>query len=238
VLQTLRDFDVGGDDGTLVEHLGRLYDLHSGPLGAAGRQTIDAVRRLRELRAEAALAPDRGAYPDTGFGRGLREIARLVRADLGLVASTIDLPGWDTHFVQATVIDGLMRDLARGVVAFAEDLAEDAQRVDLVVMTEFGRRLRENSSFGTDHGAGSAMFVIGEAAETLGVAGRVHSGWPDLSDRHLDEVGDVPASLDYRQVLAPILARHHAELDLERVFPGATSQTGWPGSSGGIGHSS
>ena len=91
-------------------------------------------------------------------------------------------------------------------------------------MTEFGRRLRENTSFGTDHGAGSVMFLLGDAVGESGLGGRVVSSWPDLSASNLDEVGDVPAKLNYRDVLAPLLTRHTPGIDLEQVFPGHVPQ--------------
>jgi uncharacterized protein (DUF1501 family) len=148
----------------------------------------------------------------------LREIARLIKADLGLVATTIDLNGWDTHFVQSQVIGSLMTDLAGGIDALQLDLAEHRSNVTVVVMTEFGRRLAENTSFGTDHGAGSMMFLLGDnIAATIGST--VKSGWPDLSDKYLDSVGDVPAAINYRDILGPILSRHTPGIDLKSVFP-------------------
>jgi uncharacterized protein (DUF1501 family) len=87
-----------------------------------------------------------------------------------------------------------------------------------MVMTEFGRRLKENSSFGTDHGAGSVMFLLGEEAAHAG--GKVVSGWPELSDGHLDAVGDVPAAINYRDVVGPVLTSHAPGIELAKVFPG------------------
>jgi uncharacterized protein (DUF1501 family) len=176
------------------------------------------VRRLREIRVRNAPPAAGAVYPATNFGRGLREIARLIKADVGLVSSTIDLDGWDTHFVQSQLIGGLMRQLGQGIDAFLTDLESERSRVDVVVMTEFGRRLRENTSFGTDHGAGSIALLIGEAA-TSSTSGPVMSGWSDLSPASLDDVGDVPAAIDYRDLLGPILTAHRPGLDLRRVFP-------------------
>ncbi len=227
VIQTLADFSTGEDDEGLVDDLGRLYAAAGGPLGRAAADTIEAVKRLRAVRA-ADDPPAAGAvYPDSEFGRGLREIARLVRARVGLVATTIDLGGWDTHFVQANLIGSLMEDLAAGLDAFMTDLQGDRGRVTVVAMTEFGRRLRENTSFGTDHGSGSVMFLLGAGVEAAGLGGKIARGWPDLAPEHLDEVGDVPASLDYRDVLAPLLERHSPGVDLRRVFPGHERRPVW-----------
>ncbi|MCZ6834460.1 MAG: DUF1501 domain-containing protein, partial [Planctomycetota bacterium] len=192
--------------------------------GQAAHDTIAAVKRLREIRNQNA-EPEHGAvYPNHDFGRGLREIARLIKAEVGLVTSTIDLGGWDTHFVQQQVIGSLMTTLASGIDAFLTDLGSLQERVTLVTMTEFGRRLRENTSFGTDHGAGSVMMVIGNEVGTEGLKAGVHSGWPDLSDSNLDEVGDVPSAINYQDVLSPILASHSPGLRVESVFPASENR--------------
>lgn len=219
VMQTLRDFSFGEDDPNIIDHIARLYAVESGSLGQAAYDTIATVKRLREIRDKNA-APDNGAvYPEHEFGRGLREIARLIKAEVGLVTSTIDLGNWDTHFVQQQLIGSLMTTLAAGIDAFLKDLGSLQEKVTLVAMTEFGRRLHENSSFGTDHGAGSVMMVIGGEVGNKGLAAGVHSGWPDLSDSNLDEVGDVPAAINYRDVLTPILLSHSPGLDVNAVFP-------------------
>jgi uncharacterized protein (DUF1501 family) len=116
-----------------------------------------------------------------------------------------------------------MTTLATGIDAFLNDLGSLQERVTLVTMTEFGRRLRENTSFGTDHGAGSVMMVVGDEVGTNGLAAGVRSGWSNLSDSNLDEVGDVPAAINYRDVLTPILLSHAPGLDVASVFPQYTN---------------
>ncbi len=115
VMQTLRDFSFGDDDPDLIERLARMYATRTDAMGKAGIATIEAVSRLREIRAREAPPAHGAVYPSSSFGRGLREIARLIRADVGLVTTTIDLNGWDTHFVQGRLIGSLMRDLAGGI---------------------------------------------------------------------------------------------------------------------------
>ena len=242
VLQTLSDFDLYGsslhdpslqslEEGAeapqkntssadrFAADLARLYAATSAPLGAAADHTLAAIDRLRRLRANNAT--DGGtSYPDTPFGRGLREIARLVRAEVGLSVSTVDLDGWDTHFVQNELIDGLMDQLAVGIDAFWHDLGARRDRVTVAVLTEFGRRLRENASFGTDHGAGGTMLLLGETPW----GGQVLSSWRDLEGTAFDEAGDVPVGIDYRDVLAPVLQNHAPTIDLQQVFPGHNIQ--------------
>lgn len=215
VMQSIRDFALAGDDPHITEQLSRLYARAAGPLGQSARDTLGAIERLRQLRATDATPQHGAAYPETTFGRGLSELARLIRARVGVVASTIDLHGWDTHFTQNAFIGSLMDELANGVNAFMTDLRDESDRVQLVVMTEFGRRVYENTSYGTDHGLGSVMFVLGE-----GIRGGITSGWSDLEYEHLLGPGDVPVEINYRDVLAPVLRAHSPHADLSRVFPG------------------
>ncbi len=222
VMQSIRDFSFGDDDPAMLDQLAKLYAAETSPLGEAGRETIEAVRRLREIRSQNAAPANGARYPDSEFGRGMREIARLIKADVGLLTTTIDLGGWDTHFVQQQLIPALMTDLASGIEAFTTDLGASHQELaTIITMTEFGRRLRENTSFGTDHGAGGVMLTLspGQQPGKFG-GGSVRSGWRDLSPSNLDEVGDVPATINYRDVLAPLLRAHSPGIDLSRVFPG------------------
>jgi uncharacterized protein (DUF1501 family) len=221
VLQTLGDFDLyrgPQDDDSFFADLDRLYADAGEAMRTAATQTLSALERLRLIDAGAKTATANGQYPDTPFGRGLHEIASLIRAEVGLVASTIDLDGWDTHFLQADIIDGLMDQLAHGLAAFMDDLGPQRQQVSVVVLTEFGRRLQENASFGTDHGAGGVLMLLGRTP----LAGRVVSPWRSLEASHRDEVGDVPVGFDFRDALAPLLARHAPGIDLGQVFPSHT----------------
>ena len=220
VMQSVHDFGLGApnEEAELLDALDQLYAVHRGPDAAVARSTLDAVRRLRTMRASADdLASIE--WPESSFGRGLREVARLIRADVGLVATTIDLGGWDTHFVQLTAIDGLITDLATGLAAFQRGLGDHRTRVTTVVMTEFGRRVRENTSFGTDHGAGSILFTLGAGARHAQTGGTIRSGWTSLQRDQLDDVGDLPVTIDYRDALAPTLQWHSPGAALHDVFP-------------------
>jgi uncharacterized protein (DUF1501 family) len=217
VLQRVNDFDLAGDDQRVLAALRGLYETDSTALGAAGRATLEAERRLRELRGRDDRAD--AQYPDTVLGRGLKEIAKLVKADVGLVATTVDAVGgalgWDTHFVQNTVIGSLIEDLGDSIAAFLEDLGAWRSRVTLVAMTEFGRRVAENTSFGTDHGAGSVAFAIGD---DLPMGGGLHRGFTALDAGDLIGPGDVPVTTDLRELILPILRQHAPESDLASVF--------------------
>jgi uncharacterized protein (DUF1501 family) len=215
VLQSLDDFSLGSNRARLTQALEKLYGSETDALAGAGRDTLQALRRIEQLR-NAFYQPANGAdYGRDDFSRGLLQIARLIKARVGLQAASVDLGGWDSHFSQGTLMDPLMARLAKGLSAFYRDLGPEMQHTTVIVMTEFGRRVEENSAFGTDHGRGSVMFVLGGAIK----GGRVLGQWPGLSREVLEGPGDLPVTTNYRNVLAPILRRHGAGERLGQVFP-------------------
>ena len=189
-IASLDDYRI--DDPDFLAAMELLYDAQDGPLHAAGRTALAAMDRIARLDVDHDAT-----YPEHAFGRSLQEVARLLRADCGLQVATVDLGGWDTHFVQAGLLEERCATLASGLAAFHRDVGEQAR---VVVMTEFGRRVHENVSLGTDHGMGSVAFVLGH-----GIAGgRVLGDWPGLA--HRPELGahDLPAVNDFRDVLTAI----------------------------------
>ena len=215
--QSLEEFALGGGgDAPFHRELRRLYDSEKGALHDAALSTFEAMRRIESIDSKAA--PANGAIYDEkdDFARGLRQVAQLIRADVGLDAASVDLGGWDSHFTQKTLIEPLMRRLAAGLAAFRQDLGPRMATTTVVVMTEFGRRVAENASFGTDHGRGGVMFVVGGGVK----GGRVLGGWPGLKPEMLDGPGDLPVWNNYRNILASVLTRHGAAPEsLARIFP-------------------
>ena len=222
-IQSIGEFALGKElKPEFPRELERLYALEqeSQPLGAALRaaavSTFEAIHRIESIDVKAAPANGASYDEKDDFAQGLRQIALLIKANLGLDAASLDLGGWDSHFTQQTLIEPLMRRLANGLAAFRTDLGARMATTSVVVMTEFGRRVAENASFGTDHGRGGAMFVMGGGVK----GGRVLGGWPGLKAELLDGPGDLPVWNNYRNVLAPILERHGAAAgSLAKVFP-------------------
>lgn len=216
VIESFEGFSFGEKSDTYLDALAELYGNQADFLGDTARDTIHAIREIERLR-DTPYAPERGAvYPTGDFGDGLCRIAQLIKSRLGVAAATIDLPGWDSHFAQGTLVNPLMEQLAGGLAALHADLGEQMARTTVVVMSEFGRRVYENASYGTDHGRGGVMFLLGG-----GVAGgRVLGEWKGLAQAELEGPGDVPVWTNYRNVLAPILARHGGMSDFGQVFPG------------------
>lgn len=219
-IQSLDEFqlEVNGRSPEAVERtLAELYRVGDDPMTAAGRDTLkvlDAMRRLNPSSYRSDGAP----YPNSDLGSGLRQVAMLIKADLGLEVAALDKGGWDTHVTQGTTtgwLASLLDDVAKSLHAFASDLGSTMKRVTVVVQTEFGRRAYENSALGTDHGRASCLFVLGGGTR----GGKVYGDWPGLADDRLED-GDLRVTTDYRQVLAEVLDRRLRNPALDRVFPG------------------
>jgi uncharacterized protein (DUF1501 family) len=220
VMQSLGTFSLGDGARGMAQALRALYGLERDSLGQAGRETMDALQRLEQLPSAPRSLSAPSDYPRDDFGNALQQTAMLIKARVGLEAATIDLGGWDSHIAQETLLEPLMGRLARGLSAFHRDLGADISRTTVVVMTEFGRRVAENTSFGTDHGRGSVMFALGGGVR----GGRVLGGWPGLGSAVLDGPGDLPVRTNYRNVLAPIIARVGGEPVVAKAFPDFLSQ--------------
>ncbi len=214
----------GEDPARVADALAKMYGAQVGVLGQRGGQTLELLKRVERL---GTLPQETGAgqgYDGSGFSRGLGELARLIKADVGLRVGCIDLPGWDTHFVQggATGLQAtLIQQLANGLAGFDADLHGYRGRVTTVVMTEFGRRLYENASLGTDHGRGFCMFVMGGQV----AGGRVVGPWPGFeqhgfSDASLPGPGGLKVQTDYRVVLGELLTGVLGSRNIDKVFPG------------------
>ena len=128
-------------------------------------------------------------------------VARVIRMDLGIRAFAVDMGGWDTHENQPPRLATLAGQLSRALGAFHEDLHARLGDVVIVVMSEFGRRLRSNKSNGTDHGHAGLTLV--SAPRVLG--GRLHGNWPGLSSDQLHNPVDLAVTTDIRSILAELM---------------------------------
>ncbi len=215
--QRIEEFSIGKKAApNFPKELRRLYEKETGPLRFAADNTFAAIDRIESIDTKAA--PENGAiYSEKdNFHQGLRQVAQLVKADVGLDAASVDLNGWDTHFTQDLAITGNIKSLGSGLAAFRRDMGARMATTTVVVMTEFGRRLGENASLGTDHGRGSVMFAMGGGVQ----GGKMHGTWSGLTRELLEDPGDLPVWNNYRDILAPILARHGATAEaMGKIFP-------------------
>jgi uncharacterized protein (DUF1501 family) len=206
-----------------------IYEGSSSWLHDAGVQALDAVD-IVDLYVSDNYVPANGAvYPPGYFGDLLKVLAQMVKIDLGLQVATIDLGGWDTHESQAysgSPSEGYyaerVAELALGLEAFYTDLDGPGggfytDRLTMVVQSEFGRELRENADYGTEHGYGNFMMLLGGH-----VIGGLHGSWPGLAPGQLVDGTDLAVTTDYRQVLSEVLIRRMGNPAIEVVFPGYT----------------
>lgn len=206
------------DPVAISRTLAALYAADVGVLSQPGLTTLKLLQKVERLRKPGYVPSNGAKYPDSSFGKGLREIARLIKAGVGLEVACVDLGGWDTHFFQGGVEGqqaALIAELANGVAAFEKDVFADDRNVTVLVMTEFGRRTYENGSTGTDHGRGFAFFALGSHLN----GGKVYGVWPGLEDdQYALGPGGLRITTDYRSVLGELLSATR-QVDLDKVFP-------------------
>jgi uncharacterized protein (DUF1501 family) len=188
-------------------------------LHGTGNETFEAVKMLRSADPEK-YTPAAGAnYPRGRFGDSLRQVAQLVKANLGVQVAFADIGGWDHHVNEGSVqgqIANLTREFSQAIAAFWTDLGDLGEDTVIVTMSEFGRTARENGNRGTDHGHANVMFVLGGPVQ----GGKVYGRWPGLAPEHLYEGRDLAVTSDFRQVLCEAVSRHLGNENLEKVFPG------------------
>ncbi|CAN5858369.1 DUF1501 domain-containing protein [soil metagenome] len=188
-------------------------------LHATGREAFDAVRMLKKADP-SQYAPSNGAeYPRSPFGEALKQIAQLVKADVGLEVAFAESGNWDHHANEGAAVGILanrLDDLSRGIAALARDLGDRMQDVVVMTMSEFGRAVTENGSRGTDHGHGNAMMILGGAVR----GGRVYGKWPGLAREQRHEGRDLAITTDFRAVFNEVVRGHLGLADTSRVFPG------------------
>lgn len=226
-MTSLGDFGLEGwaqNKPALLRLMDDMYGDVGGPATETARKTLDAIRDLASLQG-VAYAPAGGAtYPDSAFGKGLAQIAQLVKGGKGLEVAAIDIGDWDMHQklgVATSSTDWFSRqarNLAQGLAALRTDLGERWTTTTVVTMSEFGRRVGENGDLGVDHGSGNVSFVAGGSVN----GGKVYGSLPSLVKSNLVD-GDVPVTTDYRQALSEILTRRLANgANVGQVFPGFT----------------
>ncbi|HEX9792526.1 MAG TPA: DUF1501 domain-containing protein [Planctomycetota bacterium] len=216
-------FRLPGNPATEAARRSTIEAMYAGvspPLGSAALSTFDVIDLLATINFENYQPANGAVYPETVFGRKIRNAAALIKAQVGVEAIAVDLDGWDHHDTQGPldgVFAALMGDLALTLEAFYLDMGLGMDGVVVAVQSEFGRRLAENGSLGTDHGYGGALFVMGGHVN----GGQVITNWPGL-DPGVLVGGDLGITIDYRDVLGEILAVRMASSRLDLVFPNYT----------------
>jgi uncharacterized protein (DUF1501 family) len=220
-------FAIGGSTATRTERATWLrddYATSAEPVRSAALDALNTIELLRVIDFNGYQAANGAVYPNTGFGRGMRSTAALIKADIGVEAIQLNLGGWDTHSNQDPLAGSMfrtMQDLAGALGAFHADVIAGGltQNVTVVVMSEFGRNVRQNGSAGTDHGRGNCMFAMGRNID----GGRVMvNNWPGLARENLERGQDLKVTLDHRDVLAEIVKNRLGNPNVSVVFPDYT----------------
>jgi uncharacterized protein (DUF1501 family) len=220
----------GVDESALLADLSRIYSqdpdsrAYRSLVQGYGRVLINDLTVLSGVDPSTYVPANGAVYPSTGFGSQMRQIAQLIKADLGLEVASLSIGGWDTHSGQgggqpSGQQSQRHQDFANGIAAFHRDLGTRMNDVLVVTMTEFGRTAAENDSNGTDHGHASAWFVVGG-----GVIGGIHGQWPGLATAQLNGGRYLEHSIDFRDVMGEVLVAHMGNSNLSPLIPNHSFQ--------------
>lgn len=198
------------------------WDSAAGALGNAGRMGLSTATDWSPVLQTPPDAQNGAQYPTTDLGDALAQSARLIRADVGAEVITVDHSSWDMHTDLGTLDTGnmivMVDDLAKSIAAFFADLGPLADKVTLLTISEFGRRVLENGDAGLDHGYGNSMLLFGAGVK----GGSVYGTWPGLQSSRLVD-GDLAVTTDYRSVLSEVVKTRFTSVSLPTLFPGFTA---------------
>lgn len=232
-ISNLQDFAIqlrGNPIGTntAAKSFEELYDKTSSSLlNKTGKESFEAVKMLKNADVRNYRPSNGAEYPLSPLGNSLKQIAQLIKMDVGLEIGFTECGGWDTHFNQGTEIGTFSRnvlDLSNSMAAFWTDLGSLQDDVEVMTMTEFGRTVHQNGTGGTDHGRGSCMFILGNDVK----GGVVHGKVPELALENLEDNRDLPVTTDFRAVFDEVATSHLRIKDEGKLFPG------WKGSGIGV----
>jgi uncharacterized protein (DUF1501 family) len=184
-------------------------------LNGTGRETFEAVALLQSIQ-KSPYQPNAGAnYPKGRFGDSMKQIAQLIKADVGVEVAFADIGGWDHHVNEPGQLKNVLAEFGNSLAAFYQDLGDRMEDVVVVTMSEFGRTAGENGNRGTDHGHANVMFVMGGPVR----GGKVYGKWPGLAPEQLNEERDLALTTDFRDVLSEAVYSHLGNRSIRSVFP-------------------
>ncbi len=190
-----------------------------GLLRETGKESFDAIRILQSANIQNYRPVNGAVYPNSPLGGSLRQIAQLIKMDVGLEVAFTESGGWDTHFNQGTdngIFARSVGDLANSMAAFWKDLDSYQDEVTVMTMTEFGRTVHQNGTGGTDHGRASCQFILGNCV----AGGKVYGNVPALAIENLEDGRDLPVTTDFRSVFSAVADVHLEIADDKVLFPG------------------
>ncbi len=230
-IENLESFGLRGRAETRDRLTAAFEELYQGSatgvVATSSAEGFEAVKMLKTANP-AQYEPANGArYPRGPLGEALRQIAQLIKADLGTEIAFADVGGWDTHVNQGASQGQLalrLADFGGALAAFHQDLGDRMSDVVVLTMSEFGRTVAENGNVGTDHGHATAMMVMGSGVR----GGKVYGNWPTLDPAKRYEGRDLAVTTDFRDLFGEVLTRHLGAADLSAIFPGySLDQSRW-----------
>jgi len=212
----LQAFQMGGEETAGI--LEKMYaTTGDSRLGATGKDAFAAMKIIQSASQQPFDFAGVNRYGAGGeLGRSLQQLARLIKANVGVEAAFAEIGGWDHHGNEQPQLTNLLRQFGVALDAFSKDLGDRMEDVVVVTMSEFGRTAQENGNAGTDHGHGGLMMVLGGAVN----GGKVYGKWPGLEAEQLYEGRDLAVTTDFRDVLGELVTGHLGQRNLGQVFPG------------------
>lgn len=193
-------------------------------LSQTASATLEGTRQLEALAKETYEPAPNAKYGKSGIANQFREAARLIKADLGTEVIQIDYGGWDTHNNQGSTNGGYatrLLELAQALTAFHADLGDRMSDVLVLTLSDFGRTVRQNGTFGTDHGWANCMIAIGGSLAKSDKP--VLGDWPTLAPENLHQNRDLKHTTDFRDVLSEVVTNHLGNGNQEYIIPGHTA---------------
>jgi uncharacterized protein (DUF1501 family) len=226
-ISNINDFGIAGKNSPPIKDT--FEAMYAGSVDAilhgSAQETFEAVNMLKSANP-ARYSPEPGAnYPRGRFGESLKQLAQLIKANLGVQVAFADIGGWDHHVNEGNTegqIANVLREFSQSLAAFWIDLGSLAEDTVIVTMSEFGRTVRENGNRGTDHGHANVMLILGGPVS----GGKVYGRWPGLDQSQLYEGRDLALATDFRTVVGELIYQHLENKDLNTVFPGFDNRTG------------
>jgi len=204
---------------TAAKSFEELYDnTSSSLLSKTGKESFEAMKMLKSAAIKNYQPANGAVYPVSPLGNSMKQLAQLIKMDVGLEVAFTESGGWDTHYNQGAETGTFSRnvaDLSSAITAFWTDLGQLQDDVEIMTMTEFGRTVRQNGSNGTDHGRGSCMFILGNDIN----GGKVYGKVPELSIENLEDQRDLPVTTDFRTIFTEVASGHLKIKDRTKLFP-------------------
>jgi uncharacterized protein (DUF1501 family) len=226
-ISDVNNFGVGGRAPAAAGMSGSFETMYADSvdsvLHGTASETFEAVKMLKAADPQQYMPAAGARYPRGRFGDSLRQLAQLLKANLGVEVAFADIGGWDHHVNEGSTqgqLANITREFSQAIAAFWTDLGPLGDETVLVTMSEFGRTVRENGTRGTDHGHANVMFVLGGPVR----GGKVYGRWPGLDERHLYEGRDLEVTTDFRSVLAEAAEQQLGVRQTRLVFPGFDSK--------------